>query len=112
MAARVCGWAGKTWTGWPPAATGAFGWTLTVMVTGRFQFDGVNTIAGLPPAPPVASKRESVDDTSVLPSVRIVTVTAAVGALVSCTVYVPVWLGPTIVEPVGCRTRTPPESPS
>ena len=42
----------------------------------------------------------------------IVTVTDAVGARVSCIVYVAGWVAETIVCPVGWSTRTPPESPS
>src|ERR1700733_7250317 len=108
----VCGWAGNTCAGWSPTTAGAFGLTLTVIVIGWFQLLESNTTAGAPSAPPVASNRGSAEETSVLPSVRIVTVTGAVGALVSWIVYVAVWLGPTIVEPVGWSTRTPPESPS
>ena len=76
----TCGEDGKAWTGWPPPPITAPGTTLTVIVATRFQSATPKVMyAGAPPA--AAWKRASLEETKVLPSVRIETVTDAVGQL-------------------------------
>ena len=81
----VCGWAGNTCTG-SPTLTGALGLTATCTTNGTFQFVASNVTWATPFTTANRLSAALAEETSVLPSVRMLTVTGAVGALDSCSV--------------------------